>query len=210
MFKLFVTDDHAVLRKGILSLLANEPDFQVVGQSGSGRDTIRQVVKGDVDILVLDLGLPDISGLDVLQRVKLDKPAVKVVILTMFAGDDWALRCLNAGASGYLTKDMAPDHIVAAIRSIANGGKYLSPAVGALFMEKTFMKSGELSHQSLTNREFGIFLKLAAGVPIARIAEDLCLSPSTVSSYRLRILKKMGMANNADLVRYAAQHGLVS
>lgn len=210
MYKLFVTDDHAVLRKGILSLLANEPDFQVVGQSGSGRETIRLVFKEAVDILVLDLRLPDVSGLDVLQRIKLDKPEVKVVILTMFAGDDWAQRCLNAGASGYLTKDMSPDHIVGAIRTIACGGKYLAPQVGAHFMERSSSKNGELSHKSLTNREFGIFLKLASGAPIARIAEDFCLAPSTVSSYRLRILKKMGLANNADLVRYAVQHGLVS
>ncbi|MBF0158643.1 MAG: response regulator transcription factor [Magnetococcales bacterium] len=210
MFKIFVADDHAVLRKGVVGLLTDTADFVVVGESDNGRDTIRHVAKTDVDVLLLDIKLPDMSGLDVLQRVLLDKPGLSVAIFTMFADETLAIRYLKAGASGYLTKEMSPDQLIEAIRHIAAGGKYLAPTLAANAVVKMQESHHVLPHQFLTDREFSIFLKIAAGMPLAKIADDLHLSPSTVSSYRLRILKKMAMSTNAELVRYAIQQHLIS
>ncbi|MBF0427565.1 MAG: response regulator transcription factor [Magnetococcales bacterium] len=200
--KIFITDDHFVVRKGIAAILANETDIHVVGDSGSGRETIRQLTDHDVDILLLDISLPDMNGMDVLERIQVERPQLRVVIFTMFAEDSLATRFLNAGAYGYLTKEMSHEQIIDAIRQVAKGNQYVAPTLAV----KLQAKSQVMPHESLTNREFTIFLKIAEGFPLHAIADELHLAPSTVSTYRLRILEKMGMTTNADLVRYATQH----
>ncbi|MBF0125486.1 MAG: response regulator transcription factor [Magnetococcales bacterium] len=210
MFNVFVTDDHAVLRKGVIGLLSGEADFRVVGESNNGRDTIRQLTHVRADVLLLDIKLPDMHGLDVLLHVSVHQPHLRTAIFTMFTDETLAVRCLKAGASGYLTKEMPPDQLVEAIRQVAKGGKCLAPTLAASAIMKWHESPDVLQHESLTDREFGIFLQIAAGTPLAKIAEDLRLSPSTVSSYRLRILKKMGMTTNAEIVRYVTQQQLIA
>jgi two-component system, NarL family, invasion response regulator UvrY len=209
MITIVIADDHAVVRRGLKDILADESDMEIGGEASTAQELLDLVRKGSWDAVVLDISLPGRNGLEVLAELKRERPTLPVLIHTMHSEDQFARRALRAGASGYLTKDSAPTELVKALRKIVNGGKY----VGAAFAEAlaSSMDAGavEAPHQALSDREFEVFRLLASGKTVSEVAEQLSLSVKTVSTYRSRILTKMQMKNNADLMRYALQHRIV-
>lgn len=206
--RILVADDHALVRKGLIQLLARQHDFAEFGEAASAAEALALVTRQSWDILLLDLALPDASGLEVLQRVRELRPALPVLIVSMYPEDQLGERLLQAGASGYLTKEAAPEELVHAIRRLLRGQKYVSPALEAQMAERP---SGAQTsrHERLSAREFEVMLLLAAGRPIHIIARRLGVSPKTVTTYRARVLTKMRMATNAELTHYAVQQRLI-
>ncbi|MBF0271722.1 MAG: response regulator transcription factor [Magnetococcales bacterium] len=210
MFKVYLTDDHAILREGLKAMLNGDPELMVTNESATGKKTIRDLSKEEFNLLVLDIKLPDMDGLEVLQRVIQAQPKLRVLFLTLVADETLAIRLVRAGAAGYATKKMPPMQIVDAMRLVARGGRFLAPELAVKVVEKIFTGQEADLHEQLTNREYSIFLKLAAGMQITTIARELNLAPSTVSTHRIRILEKMNLTNNADLVRYAILRNLMN
>jgi two-component system invasion response regulator UvrY len=209
MIKIFITDDHPLLRAGINAMLAEESDLVVVGESGDGKETLQYLRKEDVDVLLLDLHLPNMDGFEVLQRVKERRPQLRVLILTSCAEVSMACRFLKAGASGYLVKDMLPEELVNAIHAVFRGRRYLSSEMAAQMADRITESLAVPIHEKLTNREFQVFKLLVAGTPGTDIAQALRLAPSTVSTYRTRILEKLELNSVAALVRYAVDHKMI-
>ncbi|MBF0429619.1 MAG: response regulator transcription factor [Magnetococcales bacterium] len=208
MIKVFITDDHPLMCAGIQAILEEEGDLSVVGESSDGKETLQRLRKEDVDVLVLDLQLPNIDGFEVLQRLKELRPELPILILTSCAEESMAYRCLRAGASGYLVKDMVPEELVKAVRAVKNGRRYLSSEMAAKMAYRIGEPCAIPVHETLTNREFQVFKLLVAGTAGTEIAQALRLSPSTVSTYRMRILEKLKMPNIASLIRYAVENNL--
>ena len=209
MIKIFITDDHPLLRTGIKAMLAENSDFTIVGESGNGRETLQHLRKEAVDVLLLDIHLPIMDGFEVLQRAKELRPELRVLILTMCAEESMAYRFLRAGASGYLVKDMLPEELTKAVRTVSRGQRYLSSEMAAQMADRIVEPSAAPAHEKLTNREFQVFKLLAAGTAGTDIAQALRLAPSTVSTYRTRILEKLELTSVAALIRYAVEHKLV-
>jgi len=206
--RILIVDDHAVVRQGLKQILLDSDIPVAIGEASSGQEALSMVRSGHWDVVVLDISLPDRSGLDVLKQVKSYYPKLPVLVLTMHAEEQYAVRVLRAGAAGYLTKDSAPEEMAAAVTKVAAGGRYVSSSLA----EKLVFDMGgirERPHEALSDREFQVFCMLASGERIKDIAEKLCLSVKTVSSHRARILTKMRMKNNAQLVQYALEHKLV-
>ena len=208
--KVLIVDDHAVVREGLKFILSQLPNCDHVGEAAEGQEALRMVREDEWDIVLLDVGLPDKNGLDVLKRLKHEKPNLPVLILSMFPEDQYAIRVLRAGASGYLTKESAPDQLLSAIELAVAGGKYVSPGVAAQLVAGLEGRSGEALHESLSDREFQILRMIATGSTVGEIAAQLNLSVKTVSSYRTRVLEKLQLKNNAQLMVYAMTHGLLS
>lgn len=209
MIRVLVADDHAVVRRGLRDMLGESEDISVQGEASDAREVMELVRARDWDVLVLDLNLPDSSGLDLLQRVKEVRAKLPVLILTICSEDEFAVRALRLGASGYLTKRSAPEELVAAVIKVAGGGRYIS---AALAERLAFVLDGSLerpAHDRLTDREFEVFRLLTSGRTTAQTADALHLSVKTVSTYRARILEKMSMRTNAELAVYAARHNLI-
>jgi two-component system invasion response regulator UvrY len=206
--RVFVADDHALFRAGVKSLLAEEPDLVVCGESGSAKETLERIRSEDVDILLLDISLPDGSGIDLLHQIRPHKPNLPILILSMHPEEQYAVSLLRAGASGYITKEAVPQQVVQAIRTLLQGRKYISPAVAHILADDSG-SDRRPAHEQLSEREFQVFCKLAAGRSVGHIAEELFLSNKTVSTYRARILEKMGAKSNADLTYYAIKNGLI-
>ena len=209
MIKIYITDDHPILRAGIKALLSEEANFSIIGESSNGRETLQFLRKENVDLLLLDLRLPQMDGFEVLQRVKELCPELKVLILTSCTEESIAYRFLKAGASGYLVKDMLAEELVRAVRIVSRGHRYLSPEMAAQMADRISEPTTVLAHEKLTNREFQVFKLLACGTAGTDIAQALRLAPSTVSTYRTRILEKLELASVAALVRYAVEHNLL-
>ncbi len=210
MYRVFLTDDHAILREGLKALLQTDPELCVVGESSTGTDTILQIADEELDLLVLDLYLPDIDGLEVLQQVKALQPTLPVLILTLHNDEILAARVLRAGASGYAVKDMTPAQIVEAMRCVAAGGRYLGGSMASRLAGSISSPEEDLPpHTRLSEREYSIFIRIIAGHSIHRISQELSISPSTVSTHRAHILEKMRLANNSELVRYAIAQGIL-
>ena len=208
MLRILIVDDHAVVRGGLRQFLANAVDCRIAGEAGSGQEALALVKAEAWDLLLLDIGLSDISGLEVLKRVKHDKPALPVLIFSMFAEDEYAIPALEAGANGYLPKDSAPDEILEAIRRASRGERYLSPRLAEKLLDGTVKKGRMRPHDLLSEREFSVMRLLSRGMALTAIAESLYLSPKTVSTYRARILEKLNLENNAELTRYVIEHKL--
>ena len=209
MIKVVLCDDHAMVRRGIRDTLAEAVDIQVVGEAGdyaAVRELLRSV---RCDILILDLNLPGRGGLEVLASLREGGSEVRVLIVSMFAEDQYAIRCLRAGAHGYLNKAGDPDSLVAAVRTIAQGRKYVTAAVSEMLVNNLAEPQTESLHSTLSERELQTLLKIASGKKLSDIAEELMLSPKTVSVYRARLLEKLKLANNADLTVYAIRNQLV-
>lgn len=206
--RVFVADDHALFREGVKSLLAEESDLVVAGESGSAKETLDRVRNDAFDILLLDISLPDGSGIDLLHQIRPHKPDLPILILSMHPEEQYAVSLLRAGASGYITKDAVPQQVVQAIRTLLQGRKYISPAVAHILAED-IGSDRRPPHEQLSEREFQVFCKLAAGHSVGNIAEELFLSNKTVSTYRARILEKMNAKSNADLTYYAIKNGLI-
>ncbi len=207
--KVLVADDHAVVRRGIRNILRDSPNMTVAGEASSGEEVLRMVREQEWNILVLDITLPGISGLEVLREVKRLQPGLPILILSMYEADQFAIRMLKAGASGYINKESTPDVLVEAIHEVTQGRRYLTPEVAAVMAEHITDRPSEPDHELLSDREFQVIRGLAEGRRIKDIADDLSLSPKTVSTYRRRALEKLGLDTDAELIRYALQAGLV-
>jgi len=209
MIRVILCDDHAVVRRGIRDTLADAVDIEVVGEAGSYtevRDTLRTT---PCDVLVLDLSLPGRGGLEVLASLKDSELAVRVLIVSMYPEDQYAIRCLRAGAQGYVNKAGDPSELVSAVRTVAQGRKYVSTAVAQMLVDNLHAPTNELLHAALSERELQTLLKIASGKRLADIATELMLSPKTVSVYRSRVLEKLKLSNNAELTVYAIRNNLV-
>jgi two-component system, NarL family, invasion response regulator UvrY len=208
--KILVVDDHALVRSGIRRILQDEPDIELVGEADSAIHGLKRVRGEEWDVVVMDINMPGQNGLDVLRLIKLDKPDLPVLILTMYPENQYAMRALKDGASGYVTKASAPDHLIAAIHKVIEGGAYVSPGLAMQLATQLRSKPKETLHDLLSAREFSVLCAIAAGKPLAEIANELNLSAKTITTYRARVLSKLGMTTNTELVRYALQHGLIS
>ena len=209
MIHVVLCDDHAVLRRGIRDTLAESPEICVTGEAGSYAE-LREVLRSATcDVLLLDLNLPGRSGLEALASLKETHPAIKVLIVSMYPEDQYALRCLKAGAHGYANKAGDPVQLIAAVKTVVEGRKYLTPEVAQLLADSLAQPTPELPHESLSERELQTLVKIDSGKRLSDIAEELLLSPKTVSVYRARVLEKLKLANNAELTVYAIRNRLV-
>jgi len=211
MIKVILCDDHALIRRGIRDTLSDAADIEVVGEAGDYgelRALMRQPGK-DCDVLVLDINMPGRSGLDVLHVLKDEGASTKVLIVSMYPEDQYAIRALKAGAFGYVNKGGDPQVLVQAVRTVAQGRKYVTPEIAQMLVESLTAPSTEQAHHKLSDRELQTLVMIASGKRLSDIAEELTLSPKTVSVYRARVLEKLALANNSELTVYAIRNGLV-
>jgi two-component system invasion response regulator UvrY len=209
MTKILVVDDHAVVRAGIQHFLADVQGFHIAGEAGTAAEAIRAVRAEDWDIVVLDIGMPDKSGVEVLKQIKREKPTLPVLILSMHPENRYAVQIMRSGASGYVQKEALATELVTAIRTIVGGHKYISHAVAELLTMDPDKDGNKPLHETLSAREYEIFYKISVGDGVTKIADDLCLSVKTISTYRARILQKMNMTSNADIIYYAIKENLI-
>lgn len=209
MTRILVVDDHALVRRGLIEILEGLPQGAQFGEAGTAADALSLALGERWDVVLLDLGLPDRHGLDVLHELHAARPNLPILILTMFPEDQLALRLLEMGASGYLTKESAPEELLRAVGRLMGGHKYLSPAMAQVVADRLGGPT-PAPHEQLSDRELEVLRLLAAGRPITAISRQLGLSPKTVTTYRSRLLHKLRMKSNAELTFYATQHGLVS
>jgi two-component system invasion response regulator UvrY len=211
MIRVLVADDHAIVRHGLKQLIAETTDMVVVGEADSGLEALRAIRANDLDVVLMDIAMPGKNGIETLKQIHSEWPNLPVVILSMYPEDQYAVRLIKAGAAGYLTKESAPEQLVAALRAVARGKKFITPAVAELLADELGGGKGSNAarHATLSDREEQIFRLLASGKTGSDVAEQLCLSVKTVSTYRTRVLEKMGMKNNAELTYYAIKNGLI-
>lgn len=209
MIQVILVDDHAVVRRGIRDTLAEAVDIKVVAEAGSYSEAREALRNSPCDVLVLDLNLPGRGGLEVLATLRESNSTIKVLIMSMFPEDQYAIRCLRAGAQGYLNKAGDPAELANAVRAVAQGRKYVTPEVAQMLVESLSAPANESLHAALSERELQTLLKIASGKRLSDIAEELMLSPKTVSVYRSRVLEKLKLSNNAELTVYAIRNELV-
>jgi DNA-binding NarL/FixJ family response regulator len=209
LFRILVVDDHEVVRKGLMKVLAETLQPVKVDEAKNGQDALAKVWKGEYDMVLLDIKMPGKSGLDVLKEIKQHRPKLPVMILSMHPEEQFAIRAIRAGASGYLTKECAGDEMVLAIRKALKGEKYISVSLAQILAGELDSDPEKPPHEILSDREYQVMLMIASGKPVGAIAKELCLSVKTISSYRTNILLKMKMKNNAEITHYAIQNKLV-
>src|ERR1051325_1419033 len=209
MIKVCVVDDHAVVREGLKRIIAENPGMAVTAEAGDGHEAIRVIQSQPCDVVLLDITMPNKNGLDVLKQLHSESPRLPVLVLSMHAEDQYAVRVLRAGAAGYLTKESAPAKLVQAIRKVVRGGRYVSQSLAEKLVFDLDGDSTKAPHEVLSDREYQVLCMIASGKTVTMIAVDLGLSVKTVSTYRVRILEKLNMKNNAELTRYAIKEGLV-
>lgn len=209
MLRILVADDHEVVRKGLVKVLAETLQPIKVDEAGNGQEAMSKIWKGGYDLVVLDMKMPGKSGLDVLKEIKQHQPKLPVLILSMHPEEQFAIRAMRAGASGYLTKECAGEELVLAIRKALKGGKYISDSLAQILAGELDSDSEKPLHEILSDREYQVMLMIASGKPVGTIAKELCLSVKTISSYRANILLKTRMKNNAEITHYAIQNKLV-
>ena len=204
MIRVLVADDHAIVRDGLKRILAANADIEVAGEAASGDEALRLVKAGDYDVAVIDMSMPGLAGIDLIKRLKAEKPGLRLLVLSMHGEHQYAARALKAGASGYLNKDSAAEQLVGALRKIAGGGVHISEAAAATLLRR----EGAL-HDGLSDREFEVLRLLVEGLGPTDIAERLHLSVKTVSTHKTHILQKLNVGSTAELVRYALEHKLI-
>jgi two-component system invasion response regulator UvrY len=204
-----IVDDHAVVRRGLRQVVAEECDGAVVEEASTGQAVLDAVRREDWDLVILDINLPDKNGLEVLKDLQALRPALPVLILSHHAEEQYAARAFKAGAAGYLTKDSAAAELPTAIRKVLAGGRYVSSSFAERLAGHLTGDAGAASHEALSDREHLVLCEIAQGKTVSQIADELALSVKTVSTYRARLLEKLGLANNAELMRYALDHRLV-
>lgn len=209
IIEVIIADDHAIVREGLKQILADTPDIIVRGEADSGLNTIKLCREYEFDLLLLDISLPDKSGIDVLKQVRKERPGTAVVMLSMHPEDQYAIRALKAGASGYLNKQSAPKELVNAIRQVAMGLKYINASVAQQLANHIDDEHQVNPHEALSDREYQTMTLIASGKAVSDIARDLSLSVKTISEYRSRVLAKMKLKNNAELTHYAIKNQLI-
>jgi two-component system, NarL family, invasion response regulator UvrY len=207
--RILLTDDHAVVRQGLKQILAAEFRKAEFGEAGNAPEAIEKIWRESWDVAVLDISMPGRSGLEVLKEIKRSRPRLPVLVLSMHPEDQFAVRLLKAGAAGYMTKESAPAELVGAVKKVMAGGRYVSPALAEKMASYLAVDVQTPPHERLSDREFLVLRLIASGKPVSAIAKELSLSVKTISTYRTRILQKMGMANSAELTHYAIQNHLV-
>lgn len=206
--KVLLADDHAIIRDGLKQILADTDDFTDAGEAANGLEVMQQVRDQDWDVVVLDISMPGRSGLDLIRMIKDERPELPILILSMHHEEQYAVRALHAGASGYLTKESDSEVLLAAIRRVAAGGVHVSERAAELMVRGMRPASAPLPHNLLSDREFQVFNMLVTGLGLTEIASELSLSVKTISTHKTHILEKMDLGNTAELVRYAIAHGL--
>lgn len=209
MIKILVADDHTVVREGIKQILTGQDDMLVEGEAGNGQEVINNITKKHFDLILLDISMPGRSGLEILEEIKTIQPKLPVLILSMHPEEQYAVRTLRAGAAGYLTKASAPQELISAIRKVSRGGKYVTSSLAEKLAFELDTGVAKPDHEKLSNREYQVMLMLASGKLVSEVAEELCLSAKTISTYRTRILEKMNMKKNAELTLYAVKNNLI-
>ncbi len=209
MIRILISDDHAIVREGIKQILADTDDLVVAGEATNGHEVIEQVRREDWDMVLLDLAMPGKDGLETLKEIKREKPKLPVLVLSIYPEEQYAVRALKAGASGYLTKESAPEELIAAIRRVSRGGKYISASLAERLASHLEMDADKPVQETLSDREYQVMLMIASGKTVKEIADDMFLSIKTVSTYRVRALSKMGMKNNSEFTYYAIKYGLI-
>ncbi|GAB3628935.1 LuxR family transcriptional regulator [Pandoraea terrae] len=210
MIRIIVADDHTLVRAGLHRILAGSDDLDVVGEASNGAEAMALLHATPCDVLMLDLSMPGRSGVDLIAQVKAEYPKVAILVLTMHGEEQYAVRALKAGAAGYLTKESAPAELVIAVRKVSGGGVYLSPAMAEkIAQDLTSARIDGPLYRRLSDREFDVFLMLARGLTLGEIAERLCVSAKTVSTYKARVLQKLQLGNQTELVHYAIRHELL-
>jgi DNA-binding NarL/FixJ family response regulator len=209
MIRVIIADDHPIVRRGLKQIVSSQPDMTVAAECGDGHSALQIAQTQPLDVAVIDISMPGMSGLDVLSQLRTHHPKLPVLILSGYAENELAVRALKAGAAGYLNKETAPEELIAAIRRVVSGRRYLSPDVAELLADSV-AGAHEKPHASLSDREYDVLLAIAAGKTVTEIAEEWKLSVKTVSTYRTRIIEKMNLRNNAELMHYAIRNGLTS
>jgi DNA-binding NarL/FixJ family response regulator len=209
MLRILIADDHPLFRRGLKQIITEASDMVVADEAADGREALSKAATGDYDVLLLDITMPFKNGVDVLSQLKNERPTLPVLMLSMHPEEQYAVRALRAGASGYLTKESAPEELVAAIRKVSTGGKYVSASL-AERLAAIVQRDGEAPpHETLSHREYQVMCMIASGQTVSAAARELSLSVKTISTYRARILEKLKMKNNAELMRYAIKNQLV-
>jgi DNA-binding NarL/FixJ family response regulator len=208
MIRILLADDHPVVRAGLRQILAAAPDMAVVGEAADGPAVIEQVAAARPDVVLLDVTMPGAAFVTLLRNLKRNYPHIALLVLSVHPEDQYAVRAFRAGASGYLSKERSPELLIAAIRRVAQGGRYVPESVAEQLVARLGSNGGAERHEALSDREYEVLCLFGAGKTIKQIAADLGLSPKTVSTFRARILQKMGLRTTAELVRYAVEHTL--
>ncbi|HJW11846.1 MAG TPA: response regulator transcription factor [Albitalea sp.] len=209
MIRVAIVDDHAIVRAGLREYFADQVDLKVTGEAANGREALDLVRKGEIDVLLLDLSMPEQSGVDALAAIRARAPELPILILSAFPEQHYATTLLRQGASGYLNKECDPEEIVKAIRTVSRGHKYITAGVAELLADGLTGGGDAPPHEQLSDREFQVFLRLAKGETIGQMADSMSLSVKTVSTYRTRVMEKMKLESNSDLTYYALKNGLI-
>ncbi|MDD3517772.1 MAG: response regulator transcription factor [Chromatiales bacterium] len=207
--KILLVDDHAIFRQGLKQILETAIDVCETGEAGNAADAMRLVRNEDWDLAILDISLPDRNGIELLKLIKTERPRLPVLMLSMYAEDQYAVRALRGGAGGYLTKESAPEELAAAVRKLVAGGRYITASLAERLAMAIDDHGDRPLHELLSDREYQVLLRIASGKTASEIAVEMSISVKTVSTYRSRILEKMGMKHNAELTHYAVRNGLV-
>lgn len=208
MIRVFIVDDHAIFRRGLAAILADAGDMELGCEAASVDAAIERLRDCQCDVAVIDIAMPGRNGIDLLDHIRARRPQMPVLMLSVYPEDQYAMRLLKMGAAGYMNKESAPTQLIDAIRHIAAGKRFISPALAELLAAEQIAGGARSPHESLSNREYQVFLRLASGAAVSEIAETLCLSVKTVSTYRSRILEKLHLRGNAELARYALSHDI--
>ena len=209
MIKVVVVDDHAVVREGLKRIVSESGGMTVTGEAADGHEAMRVIKSEPCDVVLLDITMPNKSGLDVLKELHTESPRLPVLVLSMHPEDQYAVRVLRAGAAGYVTKESAPAKLVQAIRKVVRGGKYVSPSLAERLVFDLGADKDKAPHELLSDREYQVLCLISSGKTVSQIADELALSIKTISTYRVRILEKLNMKNNAEITLYAIKEGLV-
>jgi len=210
MIRILVVDDHAIVREGLKQILSDVKDMAVLAEAANGREALESIRRQDFDVILMDISMPGRSGLEILKDIRNEQPKLPVLILSMHPEEQYAVRSLRAGAAGYLNKSSAPGELIGAIRKVSAGRKYVSPSVAEKLALELGTDTSKLPHEFLSDREYQIMMMLASGKSVSEIAQELCLSVKTISTYRSRVMAKMNMKKNAELTLYAVQNHLLN
>ena len=209
MIRVTIADDHAVVRRGLAEILRQSGDVDVIAEASDGDALLASLRQRAPDVVVMDLRMPGPSGLDLVKHLRSEFEGLHLLVLSAHPEDQYAVRVVRAGAAGYLTKESAETELVQAVRRVAGGKKYLTPGMAEALLEQLDSDPDEAPHAQLSDREFQVMRLIASGLPVSKVADELSLSVKTISTYRTRLLQKMGMENNAEITRYALENGLV-